>query len=356
MAQPPATAETAGDGTEAAAQAGGATAQGAGEGEQAAALTAGATDEDEDVAMLSGDKLSLSTVHEILDEKPRRASWMDWMSHKLRMAKQLLQERLGAASATVDKELEGKIAELYTMQASFRNVLRLVVNMNDHMFAMVQVQKEMSACFGELSLHEPALYKEFATNQESQKVLCVPPRPVRWCAPVCTGVRCGRAAGACAAWPDAADTAAVGRDPPHPHPPHDRNGGRAGTGVAKTPEPGSTRTVRAQRGSRLDPSQSMPETPRRHAPRWHAYRCARTPVTLTPVPRTLVARTHLGGTHAHTPLRTLQVQERCVADWCAKLLHGEPGHVCVHHHRGHARLVHRVRDAPGRVRRRKIRP
>lgn len=100
-----------------------------------------------------------------------RPSWADWMGKKLRVAKQVFQEQFGGATATIDTELNTQVAHLQTSQAAYRNILRLAISMNDHLFGMVQAQKELSACFGELSVHQPALHQEFATNQESQKIL-----------------------------------------------------------------------------------------------------------------------------------------------------------------------------------------
>ena len=84
---------------------------------------------------------------------------------------QVFQEQFGGATATIDIELNTQVAQLQASQAAYRNILRLAISMNDHLFGMVQAQKELSACFGELSAHQPELHQEFATNQESQKIL-----------------------------------------------------------------------------------------------------------------------------------------------------------------------------------------
>jgi len=100
-----------------------------------------------------------------------KGTWTDWMGKKLRVAKQVFQEQFGGATATIDIELNTQVAQLQASQAAYRNILRLAISMNDHLFGMVQAQKELSACFGELSAHQPELHQEFATNQESQKIL-----------------------------------------------------------------------------------------------------------------------------------------------------------------------------------------
>eukprot|EP00040_Diaphanoeca_grandis_P044689 m.13265 g.13265 ORF g.13265 m.13265 type:complete len:457 (-) comp9663_c0_seq1:90-1460(-) len=99
------------------------------------------------------------------------ASWMNWIERKLNVAKQALSEKFGGTEATADPELAEKVDQLMMTQAAYRNILRLAISFNDHLYGMMQTQKELSLCFGELAVRQPELITEFTMNQESQKSL-----------------------------------------------------------------------------------------------------------------------------------------------------------------------------------------
>lgn len=98
-------------------------------------------------------------------------TWMQWFEKKLKVAKQAISEKLGGVDATVDEELEEKVKELMEIQTAYRNILRLALSFNDHLFSIVQVQKQMFQAFGELSIHQSELHDEFGKNHDSQKAL-----------------------------------------------------------------------------------------------------------------------------------------------------------------------------------------
>jgi hypothetical protein len=84
------------------------------------------------------------------------------------VARQAVQEKLGAATGTVDEDLEERVLALKRTQERYGNVLRLAISLNDHLYGMVQAQRELSACFGELSAHDPELYHEFVSGAGCQ--------------------------------------------------------------------------------------------------------------------------------------------------------------------------------------------
>ena len=68
------------------------------------------------------------------------------------------------------QELKDKVDQLLATQDAYRNILRLALSFNDHLYGIVQAQRQLSQGFGELAAHQPELHKEFAKNHASQKV------------------------------------------------------------------------------------------------------------------------------------------------------------------------------------------
>lgn len=117
-----------------------------------------------------------ATVGAGLPDLPRRTSaesgtWLQWVERKLKVAKQQLSEKFGGAEGTKDEELQDKVDRLMATQDAYRNILRLALSFNDHLYGIVQAQRQLSQGFGELAAHQPELHTEFAKNHASQKAL-----------------------------------------------------------------------------------------------------------------------------------------------------------------------------------------
>eukprot|EP00041_Stephanoeca_diplocostata_P023366 m.572617 g.572617 ORF g.572617 m.572617 type:complete len:425 (-) comp22273_c1_seq1:1694-2968(-) len=100
-----------------------------------------------------------------------KKTWQEWMEQKIKIAKQVVQEKFGQLEATTDQELTDRVDQLLATQAAYRNVLRLATAFNEHLFGMVQAQKHLAASFSELAVHQPDLYEQFTKNHDSQKAL-----------------------------------------------------------------------------------------------------------------------------------------------------------------------------------------
>ncbi|ELU14054.1 hypothetical protein CAPTEDRAFT_154485 [Capitella teleta] len=94
-----------------------------------------------------------------------------WSINTYKCTKQLISERFGKGSRTVDLELEAQIEALRDTQRKYSNVLRLARALTNHFHHVVQTQKSLGDTFSELSQKNPELGDEFSYNSETQKVL-----------------------------------------------------------------------------------------------------------------------------------------------------------------------------------------
>lgn len=71
--------------------------------------------------------------------------------------KQMISERFGRGSRTVDLELEAQIEVLRETKRKYENVLRLARALTDHFYSMVQTQHALGDTFADLSQKSPEL-------------------------------------------------------------------------------------------------------------------------------------------------------------------------------------------------------
>ncbi|KAI4894374.1 hypothetical protein NFI96_017389, partial [Prochilodus magdalenae] len=95
-----------------------------------------------------------------------------WGMNTYKCTKQLISERFGRGSRTVDLELEAQIEVLRDTKRKYENVLRLARALTNHFYSMVQTQHALGDTFADLSQKSPELRDEFGYNAETQKLLC----------------------------------------------------------------------------------------------------------------------------------------------------------------------------------------
>ncbi|XP_076876265.1 arfaptin-2b isoform X3 [Brachyhypopomus gauderio] len=95
-----------------------------------------------------------------------------WSMNTYKCTKQLISERFGRGSRTVDLELEAQIEVLRDTKRKYENVLRLARALTNHFYSMVQTQHALGDTFADLSQKSPELRDEFGYNAETQKLLC----------------------------------------------------------------------------------------------------------------------------------------------------------------------------------------
>lgn len=117
----------------------------------------------------SGPKLSPSQT---LSPQSKIDTIKAWSFNTYKFTKQLLSEKLGHATRTVDSELEGQIELLRETQQKYLNLLKLAKSLCLHFTQVIQTQKLLGDAFSQLSQKNPELHEEFTYNCETQRVLC----------------------------------------------------------------------------------------------------------------------------------------------------------------------------------------
>ncbi|KAE8742456.1 hypothetical protein FOCC_FOCC012010 [Frankliniella occidentalis] len=95
----------------------------------------------------------------------------NWSISTYKCTKQLMFEKLGKSSRTVDSELEAQIEQLRDIQRKYSNVLRLSRALTSHFYHVVQTQHALGEAFSELAQKSPELQEEFVYNAETQRSL-----------------------------------------------------------------------------------------------------------------------------------------------------------------------------------------
>ena len=95
-----------------------------------------------------------------------------WSVNTYKCTRQMLGERFGKATRTVDIELEAQIEALRDTQNRYANILRLARALTSHFYNVVQTQRALGETFADLSQKNPELNEEFSYNSETQKAVC----------------------------------------------------------------------------------------------------------------------------------------------------------------------------------------
>ena len=94
-----------------------------------------------------------------------------WSMNTYKCTRQMLGERFGKATRTVDVELETQIEALRDTQNRYASILRLARVLTNHFYHVVQTQRALGETFSDLSQKNPELNEEFSYNSETQKTL-----------------------------------------------------------------------------------------------------------------------------------------------------------------------------------------
>lgn len=94
-----------------------------------------------------------------------------WSVSTYKCTRQMLSEKLGKGTRTVDTELEAQIELLRDTQAKYLHVLRLARALASHFHQVVQTQGCLAEAFQELAHRSPPLQEEFRYNAEAQRSL-----------------------------------------------------------------------------------------------------------------------------------------------------------------------------------------
>ncbi|XP_077156196.1 arfaptin-1 isoform X3 [Paroedura picta] len=94
-----------------------------------------------------------------------------WSLNTYKCTRQIISEKLGRGSRTVDLELEAQIEILRDNKKKYENILKLAQTLSTQLFQMVHTQKQLGDAFADLSLKSLELHEEFGYNADTQKLL-----------------------------------------------------------------------------------------------------------------------------------------------------------------------------------------
>ncbi|XP_026989830.1 arfaptin-1 isoform X4 [Tachysurus fulvidraco] len=94
-----------------------------------------------------------------------------WSINTYKCTKQILSEKLGRGSRTVDLELEARIDVLHENKRKYVQVVTLAQTLASQLAQMMQTQRQLGDAFADLSLKTPELHEEFGYNADTQKLL-----------------------------------------------------------------------------------------------------------------------------------------------------------------------------------------
>ncbi|XP_010897497.1 arfaptin-1 isoform X2 [Esox lucius] len=94
-----------------------------------------------------------------------------WSINTYKCTRQILSEKLGRGSRTVDLELEGQIEVLRENKRKYEQVVKLAQTLASQLTQIMQTQRQLGDAFADLSLKSPELHEEFGYNADTQKLL-----------------------------------------------------------------------------------------------------------------------------------------------------------------------------------------
>lgn len=98
-------------------------------------------------------------------------SLKNWSISTYKCTRQLMLEKLGKSTRTVDTELEAQIEQLRDTQRKYLQVLGLTRAFSSHFRHVVNTQSLLSEAFSELAQKSPELQEEFTYNSDTQRSL-----------------------------------------------------------------------------------------------------------------------------------------------------------------------------------------
>ncbi|XP_040274485.1 arfaptin-1 isoform X1 [Bufo bufo] len=113
----------------------------------------------------------------VLSEEPRSTAIEKlelvrrWSLNTYKCTRQILSEKLGRGSRTVDLELEAQIEILRDNKKKYEYILKLAQTLSSQLYQMVQTQRQLGDAFADLSLKSLELHEEFGYNADTQKLL-----------------------------------------------------------------------------------------------------------------------------------------------------------------------------------------
>ena len=93
----------------------------------------------------------------------------EWGAHQIRVTKQLVSEKFGRGTRTVDPDLDKRIESLRETQRKYAQLMHLASQFHTQFVQVVETQKTLAEHFAFMSVRTPELHSEFQFNSDAQK-------------------------------------------------------------------------------------------------------------------------------------------------------------------------------------------
>lgn len=93
----------------------------------------------------------------------------EWGAHQIRVTKQLVSEKFGKSTRTVDPNLDKRIESLRETQRKYAQLMSLAAQFHTQFGQVVETQKSLAEHFAFMSVRTPELHTEFQYNSDTQK-------------------------------------------------------------------------------------------------------------------------------------------------------------------------------------------
>ena len=106
-----------------------------------------------------------------VDTSAKMEALKKWTVSTYKYTKQMVSEKMGRRTRTVDAELEKQVQVLRETQLRYNNLFKLSKQFNNQFQATLTTQKLLAEAFTELSVKSPDLQEEFNQNADLNKVV-----------------------------------------------------------------------------------------------------------------------------------------------------------------------------------------
>ena len=106
-----------------------------------------------------------------VDTSAKMEALKKWTVSTYKYTKQMVSEKMGRRTRTVDTELEKQVQVLRETQLRYNSLFKLSKQFNNQFQAALTTQKLLAEAFTELSVKSPDLQEEFNQNAELNKVV-----------------------------------------------------------------------------------------------------------------------------------------------------------------------------------------
>jgi hypothetical protein len=95
----------------------------------------------------------------------------EWGVIAYKCTRQMLSERFGRGSKTVDTQLDFQVQKLRDIQHKYSDIIRLARQLSAQLFTVFQTHRALGDAFGEQSARSSELHDEFKYNSDTQRLL-----------------------------------------------------------------------------------------------------------------------------------------------------------------------------------------